>query len=200
MTNFSSSNKGSSCKQATLKTTQTLEKKHINSINSINNKNSTIDKLKKTLAKLEKEINDLDIKRTNGILINLEHRANLLQQKDDICYEINNIERGNDEINYYNLTGDILIEYYGLKNTVDEVVVEKKSILDFLGQKKQSKKEEQTETRSSLFNKYYQRTEGVRLVKDDGKNRIKYCKTCNVEKILEVNKSSYICPSCGICG
>ena len=40
------------------------------------------------------------------------------------------------------------------------------------------------------------RVEGIRIKKDDGKNRIKYCPICSSEKKL-LNESCYICESCG---
>ena len=43
-----------------------------------------------------------------------------------------------------------------------------------------------------LFDKFCQRIEGIRVNKDDGTNRIKYCDLCDVEKTLVVEESSTI--------
>jgi hypothetical protein len=51
--------------------------------------------------------------------------------------------------------------------------------------------------KANLYEKYCQRVEGVRIVQDDGSNRIKYCLECNIEKILIVSESAYICSCCG---
>ena len=93
----------------------------------------------------------------------------------------------------------MLIDYYELKNDNEPERVETKNILDFINPSNTKvKKEENKLNKSDLFNKYCERVEGIRLEKDDGKNRIKYCNFCNVEKILDIKKSSYICPDCGL--
>jgi len=101
-----------------------------------------------------------------------------------------------DEINYYDLTGDLLTEYYTIRET--KQTSEIKNILEYLKPNNQLKKPINTgNTKAALFEKFCQRIEGIRVNKDDGTNRIKYCEDCNVEKTLVVEESSYICPECG---
>lgn len=183
-----------------IKSSNTLEKKHLNKIKNIETKKKSLEKLKKELNKITKDLNIMEEKRNNNILIDLNDRAKLLTRQEELFEIINEIEKDNDEINYYDLTGDLLIEYYDIKNNNKEEKQEAKSILEFINTTSTiNKKDEVSKTnKSDLFNKYCQRVDGIRLEKDDGKNRIKYCQFCNVEKILEIKESSYICPECGI--
>ena len=73
---------------------------------------------------------------------------------------------------------------------------ETKNIIDYFNKKK-IKKDDNNVSRTQLFDKYCQRVDGTRTIKDDGSNRIKYCIECNVEKILDAGESSYVCPICG---
>ena len=183
-----------------IKSSNTLEKKHLTKIKNIDTKKKSLDKLKKELNKVTKEINIMNEKINNNIIIDINDRAKLLTRQDELFELINDIEKDNDEINYYDLTGDLLIDYYDIKNNVEEKKVESKSILEFINPltNNNNQVENKLVNKSDLFNKYCQRVDGIRIEKDDGKNRIKYCINCNIEKILDVKESSYICPECGL--
>jgi hypothetical protein len=90
-----------------------------------------------------------------------------------------------DEINYYDLTGDLLTEYYTIRDT--KQITEIKNILEYLKPHSNLKKTSSaSNTKAVLFDKFCQRIEGVRVNKDDGTNRIKYCENCDIEKTLVV--------------
>ena len=179
-----------------IKDSSTLEKKHKQAIKNLENEKSSLSKLKNNLKKTEEELNKLEKLRNDNMIIDLEKRANLLNLKEKYIEEINNIENNNNEINYYDLTGDLINEYYELRKTNIEEKNESKNILDYLNNNKPVSKTKNN--RADLFNNYCKRVDGIRIEKDDGKNRIKYCEECNVEKILDNVESSYICPVCGI--
>jgi hypothetical protein len=98
-----------------------------------------------------------------------------------------------DEINYYDLTGDLLTEYYDIRDNNQPFEI--KNILEYLSPYNKNKKS--INTKAYLFDKFCQRVEGIRVNKDDGTNRIKYCNYCNIEKTLDLYDSSYICLECG---
>ena len=101
-------------------------------------------------------------------------------------------------MDYYDRTGDLIIQYYEIRDNTNEVK-KAKNILEFLGNKKQDIPIDAKENnRAELFNKYWQRIEGIRINIDDGSKRIKYCKDCNFEKIFDYSVSAYICQVCGI--
>ena len=180
-----------------VKDSSTLEKKHKQMIKTFDTQKNSVAKLKLTLKKTEDELNKLEKLRNDNVLIDLEKRAELLNTKENLLIEIEEIENNNEEMNYYDLTGDLINKYYDLRVTNDDNKTNTKNILDYLNNKKPVKKTD-TISRADLFNDYCKRIDGERIEKDDGKNRIKYCPECNVEKTLDIEQSSYICPECGL--
>jgi predicted RNA-binding Zn-ribbon protein involved in translation (DUF1610 family) len=94
-------------------------------------------------------------------------------------------------MDYYDKVGDLINEYYSNRDNLELPRKETKSILFFLENKKP------VQPKVTLFEKYCQRINGIRIYLDDGSNRIKYCLECNIEKILDMTESAYICPCCG---
>ena len=179
--------------QHNMKDSNTLEIKHRKKIEQIDNKKKSIDKLNQTLVKINDDLFKIDKQRELNGVFDLEKRAELLNQKKKLEEEINHMNENMDEINYYDLTGDLLTEYYTIRDT--KQTTEIKNILEYL--KPNTNKVVKTNTKAVLFDKFCQRIEGTKVIKDDGTNRIKYCDKCNVEKTLVVEDSSYICPDCG---
>lgn len=179
-----------------IKDSSTLEKKHITNTQNINNTKLSLDKLKNDLFKIEMDLSKIEKERENNVIINLKKRSDLLNKKSELEIKIKEIESNNEEINYYDLTGDLINEYYELRNTDLNNEPETKNILEYLNPS--SIKEQKKTNKAELFDRFCQRIDGVRVNKDDGTNRIKYCKDCNVEKTLDPDESSYICPVCGV--
>jgi predicted RNA-binding Zn-ribbon protein involved in translation (DUF1610 family) len=106
-------------------------------------------------------------------------------------------------MDYYDNAGDLISDYYEMRDKKEPVVKETKNIMEFLCNKKEKQNvnalnnEVIVVNRAGLFEKYCQRVEGIRVNHDDGSNRIKYCLECNIEKILDLTESAYICPCCG---
>ena len=182
-------------KEQNIKGSNTLEKKHIDNVKKINNNKNSLSILEDKLDKINKELEMLDEQRESNMIINLEHRANLLNEKQNIINDIKKIKENYEEINYYDLTGDLLSKYYDARdnnNKQHEAV----NILNIL--KGGKKKSEHINTKSNLFENYCQRVEGIRVTKDDGSDRVKYCEDCGIEKTLEIEISSYVCTDCGL--
>jgi len=193
--NFRIKNKNKNKKNNNVKDSNTLENKHKQMINKIGNEINSLEQLKNKLDKIKTDLNKIEEYKKKHIIFDIEKRAKLLNLKDKYTQEIINIENNESEINYYDLTGDLLNDYYDLrKNTENNNT--SKNILEFLNSDK--KINDKQKSRAELFNTFCKRIDGVRINKDDGKNRIKYCSVCNVEKFLDYSKSSYICPNCGL--
>jgi predicted RNA-binding Zn-ribbon protein involved in translation (DUF1610 family) len=180
--------------QHNMKDSNTLEIKHRRKIEQIEVKKKSLEKLNQHLIKVNDDLFKIDKQRELNGVFDLEKRAELLNQKKKIEEEISNINNNMDEINYYDLTGDLLSEYYTIRET--KQTTEIKNILEYLKPNSNAKKQTGV-TKAALFDKFCQRIDGVRVNKDDGTNRIKYCTECGVEKTLVVEESSYICPECG---
>lgn len=178
-----------------IKESQTLDKKHKEMVNIFNLKKNKEEEISNEILNINKEIDELSTfdnceyaKKKNQLI---EKKNNLQQEKDNFF--------GNyDEMDYYDRTGDLIIQYYEIRDNTKEVK-KAKNILEFLGNKKQEIPIDTKENnRAELFNKYWQRIEGIRINIDDGSKRIKYCKECNFEKIFDYSVSAYICQVCGI--
>ena len=180
-------------KKFDMKDSNTLEIKHRNKIKQITLKKISIDKIKQQLTKINDELTKLELNRNKVHIFDMEKRGELLNSKKKLEEELDMICNNMDEINYYDLTGDLLTEYYNARDT--NQIIEIKNILEYLSPYNKDKKK--LNTKADLFEKFCQRVEGIRINKDDGSNRIKYCDYCNVEKTLDQYDSSYICPECG---
>ena len=180
--------------QHNMKDSNTLEIKHRKKIEQMDTKRKSLDKLNQSLLKINEDLFKIDKHREDNGIFDLEKRADLLNQKKKLEEDLEHMNNNMDEINYYDLTGDLLSEYYTIRDT--KQITEIKNILEYLKPNSNIKKPIGN-TKADLFDKFCQRIEGVRVHKDDGTNRIKYCELCNVEKTLVVEESSYICPDCG---
>jgi hypothetical protein len=180
--------------QHNMKDSNTLEIKHRQKIKQIECKKKSIDKLSASLNKINDELIKIDKNRELNAVFDMEKRAELLNQKKNLEEEIEQMNSNMEEINHYDLTGDLLTEYYSIRDA--KQTTEIKNILEYLKPNSNIKKQN-INTKAVLFDKFCQRIEGIRVNKDDGTNRIKYCEECDVEKTLVVEDSSYICPECG---
>ena len=180
--------------QHNMKDSNTLEVKHRQRIKQIDNKKKSSEKITTQLNKVIEDLYKLDKLREINIVFDLDKRAELLNLKKKLEEELESMNNNMDEINYYDLTGDLLNEYYTMRDT--KQTTEIKNILEYLKPNSNIKKSG-INTKAILFDKFCQRIEGIRVNKDDGTNRIKYCDECNVEKTLVIEESSYICPDCG---
>ena len=188
-------------KLASIKEFNTLDNKHrliVKQFNELKNEKSKIDEEIKSITD---EINDLDKHRDTFTSLDIKKRASLLDKKDQLELQINNIDLNHNEMDYYDNTGDIISDYYNIRDNKEDVVKESKNIINFLCNKKEKEKENnenvEIKNKAKLFEKFCHIVEGIRLNRDDGSNRIKYCSECNIEKILDLTESSYICNYCG---
>ena len=184
-------------KNTDIKKTSTLENKHRQKIKEFDTEKEGVIPLENKLNDIKNEINELDKYREKFTPIEQQKRTILLDSKDDIERTLHILKNNISEMDYYDKTGDILMNYYNIKNTEDDIP-ESKSILSFLCKKKQVDEPPKNKiTKTDLFEKYCQITEGIRVNPDDGSKRIKYCLECKIEKILNLVESSYICSLCG---
>ena len=190
-------------KQVSLKESNTLDNKHRQMVKYFNDKKYENPDLINQINSIINEINAMDERRDSFTLLDIKNRANLLDKKDNLEIEYNSIKSNFDEMDYYDNAGDLISDYYEMRDKKEPVVKETKNIMEFLCNKKEKQNvnalnnEVATVNRAGLFEKYCQRVEGIRVVHDDGSKRIKYCEDCTIEKILDMSESAYICPCCG---
>jgi hypothetical protein len=193
MSIFPPSSKYKENKQST-KEINTLDNKHRNMVKQFNKKKQEINQIKDSIDKLKDDIDKIE-----SATIFTPQRANsmatLLDKKENLEIELLKLDSNYDEMDYYDNVGDLISNYY----TVPDKSTEPKqsyNILELLS-KKDIIPESTEKSKATLLEKYCQRVDGIRINHDDGSNRIKYCNDCNIEKILIISESSYICPCCG---
>jgi hypothetical protein len=176
----------------------TLENKHRQKIKEFESEKESIISLNNELNNINIQIFELDKNREKFTMSELNKRAELLDKKDEIENRMNLINNNIVEMDYYDQTGDLIVNYYNSTDNENDQT-ESKSILAFLCKKKivDEPIKENKINKSQLFEKYCQITEGIRITPDDGTKRIKYCNECKIEKILNIAESSYVCPLCG---
>jgi len=162
----------------------TLDNKHRQMVKLINNKKNDKNFLFNKINELNDEINNTD---------NIYKRALLLDEKHKYEVAYDNICNNYEEMDYYDIAGDLINDYYQNRENNYIDIKETKNILDFLVDKKKIN----NLNKSNLYEKYCQRINGIKIIQDDGSNRIKYCQDCNIEKILDMAESAYICQCCG---
>lgn len=182
-----------------IKESQTLDKKHREIVKNfqIEKNNIPIDDLE--LDSINNKLGELEKNRNYFTNEDINIRAELLNKKEFLENKKKNILNNFNEMEYYDNAGDLIIEYYKLRDNIDEDVKEVKNILEFLGKNKNNvnNKSKSELNKACIFNKYWERIEGVRINIDDGTKRIKYCQECNIEKILDYSLSAYLCQCCG---
>jgi len=179
----------------TIKESQTLDKKHKEIVKNFQTNKNKDESIEQELVELNNELFNIEKNRSNFNYDIIKKRADLLDKKNNLEDEKKKIETCFEEMDYYDKTGDLIIQYYELKDNNE--IKETKNILEFLGKNSNNTILVKDTNKSEIFNKYWQRIEGIRINMDDGSNRIKYCKECNFEKIFDLSVSAYICQNCG---
>ena len=175
----------------------TLEIKHKEMLekckfNKKNNK-TLIKKLHNTtndIIKLDNLIYNNELSNIDNIE-NYKKKSKMIKEKININTDLT--KNSNTELDYYNNVGDLIMEYYKIKDDENNINENKetKNLIDFL------QMPNNTTIENKILDNYYTRIDGIKIYKDIGKNRIKYCSECNIEKILDIVESSYICQLCG---
>ena len=181
-----------------IKESQTLDKKHKEIIKNFKYDKDNIDKINETISLINDKLVEMENYRPKFTPEELKIRAKLINEKDELEIKKKDIDENFNEMDYYDKTGDLIIQYYELRNENKPQIKETKNILEFLGKKKTEKEKSDGDiNRAELFDNYLKRIEGTRINIDDGSKRIKYCIECNIEKILDYSVSAYVCQCCG---
>ena len=118
-----------------IKESQTLDKKHKEIIKNFQEKKNKEEELIYEINKINNDMIEIEKKKDYFNNDNINQRAELLNRKSELENDIKNINTCFDEMDYYDKTGDLIIEYYQLRDNTSEVK-ETRNILEFLGKKK----------------------------------------------------------------
>ena len=98
------------------KESQTLDRKHKEIIKSFQNEKNNIDNIVKEINDIGDKINKMDNFRNKFTLDELTVRAKLLNDMEELVSKKKDINNNFNEMDYYDKTGDLIIQYYELKN------------------------------------------------------------------------------------
>lgn len=175
----------------------TLETEHKKKEDYFTNRKDSLPEKKIELEKYIEELKKLNNKNPSKYNDDdIQNKAKLKDKITDLEKEINIIENNVEEINYYSKTCDILLDYYNEYDTVSEEKSKMAgSIMDFF---KGSKKDKSNKNNKAvLFDNYKSLVDSTYNSKTKVLNFIKYCKGCNIEKILNQTEGIYECTNCG---
>ena len=95
-----------------IKESQTLDKKHKEIIKTFQNERNSMDNITEEINKLNYKINEMENFRAKFTSDELKIRAKLLNDKEDLENKKNEITKNFNEMDYYDKTGDLIIQYY----------------------------------------------------------------------------------------
>lgn len=186
----------------------TLENEHRKKEDYFANRKDSLPDTKLDLEKSRKELKKLEQKNAAKYTDkDIQKKAKL---KDKIYYlekEIDKIENNVEEMNYYSKTFDILLDYYDEnENKEEQKAVMAESIMDFFTKPKvkkksnNSKKKESSQgkkNKASLLDNYKTLVDNTYISKNKSYSFVKYCESCDIEKILNQSEGIYECTNCG---
>ena len=141
MSNFRIKKDTKKNKKTNIKDSSTLDKKHKQQVKMFKNKKKSLSKLEKEVIKINKELIQLNDSKNNLEVIDLEKRAALLNRKDNLEEEIEFIKNNQYEMDYYDKAGDLINDYYELRDKKVNELKQSKSILEYLNPNKKKKGE-----------------------------------------------------------
>lgn len=171
---------------------QTLDAKHKKKLKEYDLQRSTLDEKKKELEHLINKFDILD-KKTNLSSSQVICYKNIKNKVDELSEYIKRVENNNNILDYYYKAYAPIIKYYSFNSKKKTKKVF--DIMDILSGKNNNDEDKHV-TKSSLH-KSYSRALGEE-VKKKKKFTAEKCQFCNVEKVLLVYDSAYICKSCGL--
>ena len=113
----------------TIKESQTLDKKHKEIIKNFQIEKNNLDNITNDLNSISYKIIEMDKYRNKFTLEELKIRAKLLNDKEELETQKKQINENFDEMDYYDKTGDLIIQYYKLRDENKNEIRESKNIL-----------------------------------------------------------------------
>lgn len=182
----------------------TLETEHRKKEDYFANRKDSLPDKKLEHNKCEEELKKLEDKKSEKYTDkDIQKKAKLKDKLAKLEKDINKIENNVEEMNYYFTTVDILLDYYD--DTEDEEEnksIMAESIMDFftkpqVKKSKTKKLNDRKNNKASLLDSYKTLVDGTYMAKNKSCSFIKYCDTCNIEKILNQSEGIYECTNCG---
>ncbi len=173
----------------------TLDNKHQEKVEEFKSQDDILHKKKKRFKKLNSELESLDKVDLKDLTpeINLR-KVNIRSEIEELEAEINTLENRFDELDYYDNTAEILLEYYS-PNVVQQQ--QQNSITNINDIFKKKDPLVQNTDKSKLYDKYMKVVHNVTTRKVKNTHIPKICTKCKIEKTIHAIDGSLICTLCG---
>ena len=174
----------------------TLDNKHQEKIIEFDSNDSLLHKKKKRYKKIVKDLEILNKLISSELTINIiNSKAFIKNEIETIIIEINQLENRSKELEYYDETIDILLEYYN-NNNKPKLIAETNIInINDLFKKKEIISNDTD--KSKLYDKYMKVVHNINTRKFKSSHFIKICSKCKIEKTIHANDGFLICTTCG---
>jgi hypothetical protein len=168
----------------------TLDNKHQEKINEFNIQDETVKKKNKRLRNLKKELEALN-SEINYTPEYIDKKVQLSLEIENLELEVYQLNTHMNELDYYDSTMDILLQYYNPTNEKTNNVI---SINDIFKAKDLSST---NIDKSKLYDKYMKVVYNTNTRKVKNNYQVKMCNVCNIEKTIHANDGRLICTQCG---
>jgi len=116
----------------------TLDKKHQEYSQMFFDQKNEIDDKYNKILELESTLQEIEVMKNNNTLTDdtIELKATVLNELDSLKSQINDINNSKEEIDYYDKIGEIVCDYYQLRDGTNNEFQESKNIIEWLGKRK----------------------------------------------------------------
>jgi hypothetical protein len=185
----------------------TLDIKHQEKVKEFESYDEQLKKKNSQYKKYLKQLDELNNIKSSDLTLEItQKKATLKNEIESIKFDIDKLKNRTDEINYYEDTIDILLEYYNANNTnlyQDQTSVpaqtstQAPTIIDINDIFKKKQNVNSSTDKSKLYDKYMKVVHNTNTKKIKNTFTVKNCPKCKVEKTVHLGDGLVICNQCG---
>ena len=184
----------------------TLDIKHQEKVKEFEAYDDQLKKKNNQYKKYLKQLDELNNIKSSDLTPEINQKKAILKNDiENIKFDINKIKNRTDELNYYEDTIDILLEYYNAPNQTQQslpsLLPQIPQIIDINDIFKKKHTNNSSTDKSKLYDKYmkvvHNTNSGTNTKKIKNTFIIKNCPKCKVEKTVHLSDGLVICNQCG---
>ena len=179
----------------------TLDIKHQEKVKEFESYDEQLKKKNSQYKKYLKQLDELNNIKSSDLTIEInQKKATLKNEIESIKIDIDKLKNRTDEINYYEDTIDILLEYYNANNPnlyQVQAPIPISTIIDINDIFKKKQNVNSSTDKSKLYDKYMKVVHNTNTKKIKNTFTVKNCPKCKVEKTIHLSDGLVICNQCG---
>jgi uncharacterized Zn finger protein (UPF0148 family) len=179
----------------------TLDIKHQEKVKEFELYDEQLKKKNNQYKKYLKQLDELNNIKSSDLTLEInQKKATLKDDIESIKFDIDKLKNRTDEINYYEDTIDILLEYYNANNPnlyQVQAPIPISTIIDINDIFKKKQNVNSSTDKSKLYDKYMKVVHNTNTKKIKNTFTVKNCPKCKVEKTVHLGDGLVICNQCG---